>query len=607
MSSYIDVVHPERHAPYLDIPDDVVDYLHYLDFVKLRSPRTVNGYYLDLRGFFRYMMQRWQRVADDAPPEEIDLTGITTADIRTITKHDIFDFLDHARSADNGPKARARKLSALKGFFNYMCTQVNRLPANPTENISLGSPARALPKYLTRDEAVTLLSNIQSDFYERDYCILTLFLNCGMRLAELVTIDMGDFRDDTIRIVGKGSKERLVYLNDACLDALQRYKKVRTSLPNLVDRDALFVSKRTGKVWRNGRTRATGRNEKASMDWYRSTMDKPKRIHARYLNQEERIPIADRLRPGDSIRAIARLLGRDPGTVSREVERNRNPESGGYEPYRAQQKAADRLKRPKPRKAAEGTRLWDEIAAGLRRHWSPEQIANRLRLDFPDNGDMHASVETIYQAIYLQARGELKQELKRAMRQGRTARRPQGGQGRKPRFREPMAMISERPPEIEDRAVPGHWEGDLITGSRNKSAIGTLVERTTRFTILLHLPDGHDAEHVQQAIIDKMQHLPKLLRNSLTWDQGAELALHKRIGASLDMAVYFCDPHSPWQRGTNENTNGLLRQYFPKGTDLSKYPEDYLDAVAEELNDRPRKTLGFMKPSEKIIELLDAA
>ena len=222
MSSYIDVVHPERHAPYLDIPDDVVDYLHYLDFVKLR-------------------------VADDTPPEEIDLTGITTADIRTITKHDIFDFLDHARSADNGPKARARKLSALKGFFNYMCTQVNRLPANPTENISLGSPARALPKYLTRDEAVTLLSNIQSDFYERDYCILTLFLNCGMRLAELVTIDMGDFRDDTIRIVGKGSKERLVYLNDACLDALQRYKKVRTSLPNLVDRDALFVSKRTGK------------------------------------------------------------------------------------------------------------------------------------------------------------------------------------------------------------------------------------------------------------------------------------------------------------------------------------------------------------------------
>ena len=302
---------------------------------------------------------------------------------------------------------------------------------------------------------------------------------------------------------------------------------------------AVGVSKRTGKVWRNGRTRATGRNERTSMDWYRSTMDKPKRIHARYLNQEERILIADRLRPGGSIRAIARLPGRDPGAVSREVERNRNPGIGDCEPCRAQQKAADRLKRPRPRKAAEGTPLWAEILAGLRRHWSPEQIANR------------------------------------------------------PRWRIGRSRATGR--------------GDLITGSRNKSAIGTLVERTTRFTILLHLPDGHDAEHVQQAIIDKMQHLPKLLRNSLTWDQGAELALHKRIGASLDMAVYFCDPHSPWQRGTNENTNGLPRRYFPKGTDLSVHPVDYLDAVAEELNDRPRKTLGYMKPSEKIIELLDAA
>ena len=168
-------------------------------------------------------------------------------------------------------------------------------------------------------------------------------------------------------------------------------------------------------------------------------------------------------------------------------------------------------------------------------------------------------------------------------------------------------MISERPPEIEDRAVPGRWEGDLITGGRDKSAIGTLVERATRFTILLHLPDGHDAEHVQRAIIDKMASLPKLLRDSLTWDQGAELALHKRIGASLDMAVCFCDPHSPWQRGANENANGLLRQYFPKGTGPSVYPEDYLDAVAEGLNDRPRRTLGSMKPSEKIIELPDAA
>jgi len=202
---------------------------------------------------------------------------------------------------------------------------------------------------------------------------------------------------------------------------------------------------------------------------------------------------------------------------------------------------------------------------------------------------MHASVETIYQAIYVQGKGELKAELKRAMRQGRAQRKPRGGAGRRPRFRDPMVMISDRPAEVEDRAVPGHWEGDLITGSANRSAIGTLVERATRFTILLHLPDGHDAGQVQQAIVRKMRNLPRLLRNSPTWDQGSELALHKQIGASLDMRVCFCDPHSPWQRGTNENTNGLLRQYFPKGTDLSKYPEDYLDAVAEELNDRPAR------------------
>ena len=246
LSSYIDVVNPERHAPYLDIPDDVVEYLHYLDFVKLSSPRTVNGYYLDLRSFFRFMMVQWRRANDDTPPEQIDLTQITTRDIAGISKRDIFAFLDHARSAGNGPKARARKLSALKGFFGYLCTQVNKIPQNPTENVTLGTPKNALPKYLTVSESLDLLNNIQSNFYERDFCIITLFLNCGMRLAELVTINMSDFRDDTIRITGKGGKERLVYLNDACKQALAPYCKARAALPHLQDRDALFVSK-TGK------------------------------------------------------------------------------------------------------------------------------------------------------------------------------------------------------------------------------------------------------------------------------------------------------------------------------------------------------------------------
>ena len=206
----------------------------------------------------------------------------------------------------------------------------------------------------------------------------------------------------------------------------------------------------------------------------------------------------------------------------------------------------------------------------------------------------------------MQSKGQLKRDIEAKLRSGRASRRPRSAaDGRKPRFRDPMVMIGERPAEVEDRAVPGHWEGDLITGAANKSAIGTLVERTTRFAILLHLPDGHGAEQVQDAIVRKMARLPELMLNSLTWDQGSELARHKKIGAALDMQVYFCDPHSPWQRGTNENTNGLLRQHFPKGTDLSVCPEGYLDAVAEELNDRPRKTLGFMKPSELFLKLMD--
>ena len=225
-----------------------MDYLHYLDVVKLRSPRTINGYYLDLRGFFRYMMMVWNLAQPDTPPEEIDLTHITKRQISTITKRDIINYLDYARSNDNGAKARARKLSALKGFFPYLVTQVNKLQENPTEGISLGSPKKALPKYLTAAESIDLLKNIQSDFYERDFCMITLFLNCGMRLTELVTINMGDFKQDTIRITGKGNKERLVYLNDACLEALDHYKKARAALPNLpADERALFVSKRTGK------------------------------------------------------------------------------------------------------------------------------------------------------------------------------------------------------------------------------------------------------------------------------------------------------------------------------------------------------------------------
>lgn len=369
---------------------------------------------------------------------------------------------------------------------------------------------------------------------------------------------------------------------------------------------AVGVSKRTGKAWRNGRTRATGRNEQPLVHWYPKGVEhKHQTGSGRYLSEHERLLVADLTREGLSVRAIATRLGRAPSTVSRELRRNADPD-GAYLPHAAHEQATLRARRPKARKLQEGTPLYEYVLAGLRRHWSPEEISHRIRQDHPDNGAMRVCHETIYQAIYVQPKGELKKMLSTALRKGRAVRVPRNGRKPRQRFREPMVMISERPAEVMDRAVPGHWEGDLICGTSNKSAIATLVERQTRYTILCALPDGHDAEHVQDAIIAKMATLPAPLLNSLTWDQGVELALHRRISAATGMQVFFCDPHSPWQRGTNENTNGLLRQYFPKGTDLSGYSQEYLDAVADELNDRPRKTLDWAKPSERIIELLNS-
>ncbi len=238
------------------------------------------------------------------------------------------------------------------------------------------------------------------------------------------------------------------------------------------------------------------------------------------------------------------------------------------------------------------------------RQHSPEQIAVRLRLDFPDEPEMWVSPETIYQSIYVQGRGQLRRELHRCLRTGRAVRRPKR-QVAERRGRIPgMVNISERPAEVADRAVPGHWEGDLIVGTGSKSAIGTLVERTTRFVMLLHLPNDHGAEAVQAAIVEKMTELPGHLRRSLTWDQGKELSNHLAIAEAAAIDIYFCDPHSPWQRGSNENTNGLLRQYFAKGTDLSVFPADYLDFVATKLNTRPRKTLSWKTPAEALDELL---
>ena len=329
-------------------------------------------------------------------------------------------------------------------------------------------------------------------------------------------------------------------------------------------------------------------------------------LSRRYLSQDERIAIADRLREGVSQAAIAAELGRSPSTLSREIRRNRHPDTGDYQPYAAQRRAEDRRPRPKIGKLAGCAVLHGLVQSMLDHKYSPEQISRRLRRDYPDRRECHVSHETIYQAIYVQGRGSLRRELASALRTGRAVRRPRRQPGqRQARFTAPMIMISERPAEADDRAVPGHWEGDLIIGKNNQSAIGTLVERSTRYVMLLHLGAGQNAEQVRDALVRTVATLPQHLKRSLTWDQGVEMALHHQFSLASGMPVYFCDPHSPWQRGSNENTNGLLRQYFPKGTDLTQHTPEHLAYVAAELNGRPRKTLGWDTPAERLATLLE--
>ncbi|WP_444543560.1 IS30 family transposase [Micromonospora okii] len=356
------------------------------------------------------------------------------------------------------------------------------------------------------------------------------------------------------------------------------------------------VNRRTGHRWRYGRVSQAGR-EAAS-----PARPSPS---GRFLSVEDRILIADLRREGRSLRSIAAELGRDPSTVSREVRRNAHPRTGDYRPHAAQAQADARRPRPKISRLAANPKLRQAVQDGLDRRWSPEQIVRRLRQDFPDRPGMHVTHETIYQALYVQGRGELRRELTRALRTGRAVRRPhrQPGQ-RQSRFTTPMVMISDRPAEAADRAVPGHWEGDLIIGKDNASAIGTLVERATRYVLLVHLGRNRTAEAVRDALLATVATLPTHLKRSLTWDQGAEMALHHQFSTATGMPVYFCDPHSPWQRGSNENTNGLLRQYFPKGTDLAVHTPEHLAAVAVELNGRPRKTLGWDTPAERLAKLL---
>jgi IS30 family transposase len=335
---------------------------------------------------------------------------------------------------------------------------------------------------------------------------------------------------------------------------------------------------------------------------------------ARFLSFPEREEIFAGVERGDSIRLMAQGLGRAPSTVLRELRRNMRqpyrvrlgpaPRRGrpwtrrwDYRPSLAQRRAERWAARPKP---AKHRRLRDLVQAKLEQKLSPRQVVAELREEFPHNPDMWISHEAIYQSIYVQGRGALRRELAVHLRTGRRLRRPRRqGEQRQARIRD-MVNISQRPAEVEDRAVPGHWEGDLILGKQGRSAIGTLVERSTRFVMLLHLPEGHGPLPVQLAMIAATQRLPQMIWKSLTWDQGMEMRNHAEIKIATGLEIYFCDPAKPWQRGSNENTNGLLRQYFPKGTDLSQHGPEYLDFVAAELNRRPRQTLGWLRPAQAL-------
>jgi IS30 family transposase len=331
----------------------------------------------------------------------------------------------------------------------------------------------------------------------------------------------------------------------------------------------------------------------------------PAAVSGRFLAGWEREEIAVGLAAGLSYRVIAARLapGRSASTVSREVRRN--SVRGVYRAHLAERRARERARRPKAAKLAVNGELRAWVEEKLGRRWSPEQVSARLEAQFPGRAEMRVSAETIYQSLYVQGRGALRRELAACLRSGRAARRPRrAGQELRGKIAG-MVSVSERPAEAADRAVPGHWEGDLIAGRAGKTHIGTLVERATRFTMLVPLPGGKSAPAVAAALTPVIAGLPGALRRSLTWDQGSEMSRHRQIAVAADVEVYFCDPHSPWQRGSNENTNGLLRQYFPKGTSLPADP-GRLQAVADELNGRPRKTLGWKTPAEALAEFLDS-
>lgn len=361
------------------------------------------------------------------------------------------------------------------------------------------------------------------------------------------------------------------------------------------------ISRSSGTRWRHGHTVVL---KSGNIKKYAPiSHQKPAVISARFLSESERITIADLLHARLSIRAIALELGRSPSTVSREIRRNIHEPSGNYRPRTAQRSAERRRSRHRNGKISSNPELREFVREHLKQRWSPRQISNRLRTDFPGQPEMHIVPETVYQALYGRGSLDLAVDPAVSLRSGRTGRRPRRRKEHRIRRFPDMVMIRDRPAEVIGRLVPGHWEGDLIIGKGSRSAIATLVERTTRFIILVHLAGNRGAENLRDRLAETMSPLPAHLRRSLTWDQGTEMACHQDFTRQTLIPVYFCDPASPWQRGSNENTNGLLRQYFPKGTDLGVHSPEHLTTVAAELNRRPREILGWRSPMEHLARL----
>lgn len=408
-------------------------------------------------------------------------------------------------------------------------------------------------------------------------------------------------------------KEEFLRLRAAGLTRVQARKQVGADARSATDWDKGITIIHRGRIYPDGRVVRYPQAKMKGMEPERRSraiggsvdLNRIERvIHPRFLSISEREEIHDLRRAGLSMRQIALALGRAPSSISRELRRN-TVSRRGYLPHTAHRLSVHRRARPRPAKLLVHDDLRAYVQAKLKKKWSPEQISNRLRKDFPDDATMRVSTETIYQAIYVHARGELKRELGKQLRRGRTTRKPHKPiDQRRPRFVDPMTPISQRPHEVDSRTLPGHWEGDLIIGAAGLSAIATVVERTSRFALLGYLGRERNSNAVKDSLITVLETLPESLRKTLTWDQGAEMSEHRAFTMATDMAVYFADPGSPWQRGTNENTNGLLRQYLPRGQDLSTRSLVDLQQIADELNSRPRKALDWDTPTERLTALM---